>query len=105
MQRGDKLYSYWNGQLRVVTFLEESLAAPECGTPTYLCREPDGRRFRCSREMYCKTEAEALARYLDQCRESLAGTRRTLEAAKLAILEIKVEIAKTEARLKSLPAV
>lgn len=104
MQRGDKLYSYWNGQLRTVTFLEESLAAPECGTPTYLCREPDGRRFRCSREMYCKTEAEALARYLDQCRESLTGTRKNLAAAQEAIAHIETEIAKTEARLKTLPA-
>lgn len=60
-KRGDKLYKCWNGQLEVVTFVEESIA-DGAFAPTWVVREKGqamGRRLRCSIGSYFLTEKEA----------------------------------------------
>jgi hypothetical protein len=60
-QAGDKLYRVFNAKLETVTFLKENLAEGASIT-TYLCRDKDDRRFRCSKDMYCVTKKEAWER-------------------------------------------
>lgn len=74
--RGDKLYKCWNGQLEVVTFVEESIAEGAF-TPTWVVREKGqvspimGRRIRCSIGSYFTTEKEAWKAELDNYKQGL----------------------------------
>lgn len=64
MKRGDKLYNISNGQLETVTFIEEGFADPSCTRTTYLVKDANGRKARCSTGHFATTPKEAWERHL-----------------------------------------
>lgn len=80
----DKMYQVSGGDnpiLETVIFLEESLADPSCTVTTYLMRDSNGRKFRCSKDYYYETPKQAWEKHLKDCLEAYEPTYRQLEEA------------------------
>lgn len=80
----DKMYQVSGGDnptLETVIFLEESLSDPSCTKTTYLMRDSNGRKFRCSKDYYYETPKQAWEKHLKDCREAYEPTYRQLEEA------------------------
>lgn len=88
--------------LEVATFIEESLSDPSCTVTTYLMRDSNGRRFRCSKEMYVISAKEAWQRHLQQCQESLPANIKIVEDAQKQLDWLKREISRVDDLLKLL---
>lgn len=93
-QRHDKLYHVWNGQLETVTFLEEGLADETCTRPTYLVRDANGRKSRCSIDMHLLTAKAAWEQYLAEAQQSHAAQVRQLAESQVQLEYIANEIRK-----------
>jgi hypothetical protein len=83
---GDKLYTAFNGKLKVVTFVREEYAPQMGNIPaesrlSYLCKDSDDKRFNCSPDMYCRTELEAWQKYYKECTEAIGPAKQHLEEA------------------------
>jgi|WetSurMetagenome_2_1015567.scaffolds.fasta_scaffold01858_17 hypothetical protein len=98
-RKGDPLYNYWNGKWEVVTFLEEGLSSPKCTVKTYLCATDDGRRFRCSKEMYATSQSEALKRALIDRQAEFRTLTPMLQNLEKNIQEVKADIKRIEGML------
>jgi len=68
-KRGDKLYRCCDGQLKVVIFVEESIAEGAF-VPTWVVREK-GQASRCSVDSYFTTEKEAWKAELENYKQGL----------------------------------
>lgn len=67
---GDKVYNCFDGEVKSVVFLEQSISGVGATAETWLCVEDSGREFRCPTTMYVTTKQEALERYLDNLKSS-----------------------------------
>ena len=100
--KGDKLYACWNGTIEMVTFIEESLSAPDCTETTYLVRG-DGALIRVSKDMFQTTVQEAYQLYwssaerslvelleqFDELRQSIEYVRREIQRVQYILSEVK----------------
>lgn len=102
LQRGDKLYSAFNGKLEVVTFLEEGLADPECTINAWLIRHANGQKARCSMDMYFRTEREAWEDYLRDWTQAIPGLRKTVNEALDVLHEASLELARVQRILQDI---
>lgn len=94
--RGDKLYDVFNGELETVTFIEQSLAAPECTIETWLVRKHKNVLARCSIDAY-KTNAElAWQEYLANCKVGLINAQENINKTIDIMVELKQEILRVE---------
>lgn len=101
-KNGQYVYTAWNGKLEKVTFLEQSLAGPECTIETWLCVDSDGRRFRCSTTMYLPSAKAAMQRHAEQVREALPRMRKAAEESARAVVDCEKEIARAEKAILSM---
>jgi hypothetical protein len=88
--------------LETVTFIEEGLSEPSCTVTTYLMRETNGRRFRCSKEMYVTTAKEAWQRHLESCQQSLPANVKAVDDAQKQLDWLNREISRVDHLLKLL---
>ena len=93
MKTGDKLYSFFTGKMKEVTFISEGLSDPSCKETVYFCRDADGRKFQCSKDLYAKTKAEAIQCHLKDLEDALpelkASVKTARESVKDAVAAIK----------------
>lgn len=102
MDSGTKLYSVRGdgeskpAELEVVTFVEQSLAAPECTRETWLCRDSSGACFRCSVGAYHRTVRGAWLEYLEGVESSLRAMNREREDLNRRMRFARKEISRVE---------
>lgn len=75
---GDKLYRCFNGNLEVVTFLEQNVSGLGATNPTNLCVDATGREFRCSMDMYFTTAKAAYEHYLEDLLDEEGSVRNRI---------------------------
>lgn len=104
---GDKLYTAFNGKLKVVTFVREEYAPqmeniPASSRLSYVCKDSDGVPFACSPDMYCRTELEAWQKYYRECGEAMQPARNALANAQEHIEFVDAEANKAALRIAAL---
>lgn len=91
LQRGDKLYSCFNGELEEVTFIREKIN-PGASLPTFLLRGKNGE-FSCSTDMYThRTPVDAYVQYVKDCRAAVPLFEKQVDEANAALNELHSEI-------------
>jgi hypothetical protein len=101
LKPGDKLYHYGYDGLQVFTYLGSDIA-DGATVPTWICRDPTGRKFRCRVDAFYRTEAEALAPHIQDSLDTLRCLKNDRDALDVTIDELTANIAKWEADYNAL---
>jgi hypothetical protein len=94
--KGQFLYKYAENDcvyyLEKVTLLNPNNFCDGATVPTYLCRDENGRRFICSREMYSETEEQAWNKCLVDCETALIYYENQLKDMGKLVRRLKLAI-------------